>query len=379
MNGSVGIVETKKVTFPEITLECGEKIAPVTVAHETYGELNERGDNAILILHALTGDAHVAGKHRPEDKVPGWWDPMVGPGRPFDTSKYFIVCSNVLGGCYGTTGPSSINPATGKPWGMSFPIITIRDMVNLQYMLVRHLGITKILAAVGGSMGGMQALEWAYMYPEMLKSVVAIATSARLSPFGIAFNAVGREAIMTDPEWRGGDYYGFEGPKRGLALARMIGIITYKSDISWQYRFGRTHTYETDQELFSHTSRFEIENYLYYQGDKLVKRFDANTYLYLLKAMDLHDISRGRGRYREILKELKTPLLAIGIDTDFLYPTYQQKEIVEALREAKKEAYYWELSSPHGHDAFLIEFSKMAPILSNFLEYVAGRRATINF
>ncbi len=376
MNSSgVGLVDTKKVTFAhppdELVLESGSRIGPITVAYETYGELNEKGDNAILVLHALTGDAHAAGKNSPEDRKPGWWDPMVGRGRALDTDKYFIICSNVLGGCSGTTGPASMNPATGKPYGMDFPIVTIRDMVNVQKKLLDHLGVKSVVTALGGSMGGMQSFEWAVMYPEMVRSVIPIASPVQLSAQGIAYNEVQRQAIIQDPDWKEGNYYGTPGPQKGLALARMIGTITYKSDEAWNIKFGRTFGSLLKKDYYVFDSRFEVENYLHYQGKKLVRRFDANSYLYLTKAMDLYDLSRYRGdSLVEVLERIMCKILLIGIRTDFLYPPYMQKEVVKILRRLGKDASYRELNSPYGHDAFLIEFDMLTRIIKGFLSEI---------
>ncbi|MDN5347630.1 MAG: homoserine O-acetyltransferase/O-succinyltransferase [Clostridia bacterium] len=370
----VGLVQTQYFTFAHppdtFELECGARLGPITVAYETYGRLNSSGDNAILVLHALTGDAHVAGKRSPEDRKPGWWDPMVGPGRPLDTERYFVVCSNVLGGCYGTTGPSSTNPTTGRPYGLDFPIITIRDMVRVQRVLLEHLGVKRLVTAIGGSMGGMQALEWGVNYPDFLASIIPIATSGRTSAQGIAYNAVQREAIYMDPGWEGGNYYGRPGPQKGLALARMIGTITYKSDVSWSFKFGRARNGSLE-DLYKLEGRFEIENYLHYQGRKLVERFDANTYLYLTKAIDLHDVGRGHPSYAEALGRISCPCLAIGISTDILYPPYQVKEIAEILQKQGRPAKYAELNSPYGHDAFLIEFDKLGAIVKEFLAEIS--------
>lgn len=366
----VGLAETKYITFPEgILLDNGARLAPITVAYETYGELDEAGENALLVLHALTGDAHAAGLQQPDDRVPGWWDEMIGPGRTFDTDKYFVVCANVLGGCQGTTGPVSINPATGARFNMAFPVYTIRDMVRLQMELLRSLGVKKLLMAIGGSMGGMQALEWGVTYPDFMDSVVAIGCPGRLYPQAIAFNEVGRQGIMTDPKWKQGEYDPDDQPAAGLSLARMLGTITYKSDASMQQRFGRTFT-GPPAEMFNLGSRFEVENYLHYQGMKLVRRFDANTYLYLTKAMDLHDVSRGYNSYEEALGRIKAKFLAVGIDSDILYPAWQQKELVDIICHQGGDSYYYELKSPHGHDAFLIEFDKMKKILGAFLDAV---------
>lgn len=370
----VGLTETRYITVveppEEFRLESGATLSPVTVAYEEYGRPNGERDNVILILHALTGDAHAAGKRSPEDRLPGWWDPLIGPDRAFDTNRYWVICSNILGSCYGTTGPASVNPATGRPYGMSFPVFTVRDMVRLQRIFLEKLGVKRLFCVAGGSLGGMQALEWLVTFPDWLDSAIPIACPAQVSAQGIAFNLVQRLAITQDPAWQEGEYYPGPGPERGLALARMIGIITYKSDESWRFKFGRAFSGTIPQDYFRFDSRFEVENYLFYQGHKLVQRFDANCYLYLTKAMDLHDIGRGYGSWQEALSRVQAKVMVIGISSDILYPPYQQKEIVRALRRQGKDARYVELKSPFGHDAFLIEFGKMTPIIKSFLAEV---------
>ncbi len=287
------IVDTLVARFESIALESGATLSPVEVAYETYGTLNSAKSNAILILHAFSGDAHAAGIGAESGK-PGWWDNMIGPGKAFDTEKYFMICSNVLGGCQGTTGPGSVNPATGAPYAMSFPVITIADMVRLQKMLVDSLGISKMLAVVGGSMGGMQALQWAASYPEMTRSVVPIASTARHSAQQIAFNEVARQSIMADPDWNGGNYYDSKPPARGLAIARMVGHITYMSDESMREKFGRR-LREKEKVGFDFSVDFEVESYLRYRGSQFVGRFDANSYLYITKAEDYFDLTAGTG------------------------------------------------------------------------------------
>ncbi|MEM3486643.1 MAG: homoserine O-acetyltransferase [Candidatus Methanomethyliaceae archaeon] len=370
---SVGIVETKYFTFAhppdELVLESGERLGPITLAYETYGELNSDKSNAILILHALSGDAHAAGYHSPEDIKPGWWDPMIGPGKAFDTEQYFVICSNVLGGCKGSTGPSSINPKTGRPYGLEFPIITIKDMVNAQKRLIEHLGIEQLLSVAGGSMGGFQALQWAVSYPDAVKSVIAIATAARQSAQGIAFDEVGRRAIMSDPNWMNGDYYGKAIPKDGLALARMIGHITYLSEESMHEKFGRN-LHNSAHYSFTFNPDFEVESYLYYKGDSFVKRFDANSYLYITKAIDYFDITEGTGNLVEAFKRVKAKFLVISFSSDWLYPPAQSKEIVRALKANNVDVTYFEIKSKYGHDAFLVEFEQQTRIIKNFLHYV---------
>ncbi len=350
----------------ELVLESGTRLGPITVAYETCGELNAAGDNAILVLHALTGSAHAGGRRGPDDKIAGWWEPLYGSGKPFDPAKYFIISSNILGSCYGTTGPASINPATGKPYGTCFPVITVRDMVTVQKALLDHLGVKRLAAAVGGSLGGMQALEWGVMYPNFVDALIVIGACGRLYPQAIAFNEIGRRAIINDPAWQGGDYYPDRGPEAGLALARMVGTITYKSDVSMNRRFARKMIPETPT-IFDLFSRFEVESYLYFHGDSLIKRFDANCYLYLTKVMDLHDIGRGRGSYSAAFGQIKARVLSIGISSDILFPTYQQQEIANLINKRGGKATYWELVSDHGHDAFLIEFEKMAPVMAKFI------------
>lgn len=359
-----GLSTRKYATFPTQTLESGFKLNNLVIAYETYGRLSSEADNVILICHALTGDAFAAGKD--ENGVVGWWDDMIGPGKTFDTDKYFVICSNVLGGCQGTTGPASINPETGKPWAMTFPVITIKDMVKAQRMLVDYLGITKIKIVAGGSMGGMQVLEWAVMYPELVENIIPIATSCRLSAQGIAYNEVGRKAIMQDPEWHQGDYYPGIGPVNGFSLARMIATITYKSDESLTLRFGRNMA-TAPEKMFSLDSYYEIESYLRYQGQKITKRFDANSYLYLIKSMDLHDITRGIGSLEQALGRFNGKTFVIGINSDFLYPTYEQRQLVTIMHRMGKEVSYYEIDSPYGHDAFLIEFEQMTKGLKEFI------------
>jgi homoserine O-acetyltransferase len=359
------IVQTQQAHFDSLSLDCGETLAPVEVAYETYGTLNASKSNAILILHALSGDAHAAGVSHETGK-PGWWDSMIGPGKGFDTDKYFIVCSNVLGGCLGTTGPSSINPATGCPFALSFPGITIRDMVRLQKMLIDHLGIERLLAVTGGSMGGMQTLEWAVSYPEMVAATIPIATTARHSAQQIAFNEVGRQAIMADPDWSEGNYYGKKPPARGLAVARMVGHITYMSDESMREKFGRR-LRDRLAYGFDFSIDFEVESYLRHRGNQFVDRFDANSYLYITKAMDYFDLSNGAQSLGSVLERTKARFLVISFTSDWLYPSYQSLEIVNALRSRNRDVAYCELPSNYGHDAFLVEVGEQTEIVRGFL------------
>ena len=359
------IVETQSVTFESLSLDSGATLAPVDVAYQTYGVLNSPKTNAILILHAFSGDAHAAGIS-PETGKPGWWDNMIGPGKAFDTNKYFVICSNVLGGCRGTTGPSSLNPATGRPYAMSFPVITISDMVRLQNMLIDHLGIERLLSVSGGSMGGMQALEWAVAYPERVASAIPIAATARHSAQQIAFNEVGRQAIMADPDWAGGDYYGLKPPARGLAVARMVGHITYMSDDSMREKFGRR-LRGRDKFGFDFSAEFEVESYLRYRGSQFVDRFDANSYLYITKAMDYFDLTNGHGSLAEALACATARFLLISFTSDWLYPSYQSLEILNALRSRNRDVAYCELSSNYGHDAFLVDIGEQTELVRGFL------------
>ena len=335
---SAGIVETKFFQINEkIELESGIKFGPIQVAYETYGKLNTAKDNAILLLHALTGDAHAAGYHSTDDKKPGWWDDMVGPGKAFDTNKYFVISSNMLGGCSGTTGPCSINPDTGRPYGLSFPVITIGDTVKVQRKLVEHLGVKKLIVA-GGSMGGMQALEWAIEQPDMVSACIVIASTGRLTAQGIAFNAVGRNAILSDPYFNNGNYYTEENqPERGLAIARMVGHITYLCEDAMHKKFGRRFQ-DKDKPNFDFNIDFEVESYLEHQGRTFVGRFDANSYLYITKAVDY----------------------------------FESKELVKALTKAGKDVSFCEIESPCGHDAFLLEFDTQTKIIKSFLAKERG-------
>ncbi len=374
---SIGIVQTQYDVFDGFKLEKGEFLGPITIAYETYGELNKKRSNAILILHALSGDAHAAGMHK-GDKAPGWWDSMIGPGKAFDTDKYFIICSNILGGCKGTTGPSSENPKTGRPYGLDFPLVSIGDMVTCQKHLIDFLGIDKLLTVVGGSMGGMQVLTWLIKYSKNIKSAIPIATAARHSPQQIAFNEVGRQAIMADHNWNSGNYYGSTPPSRGLAVARMIGHITYMSDKSMAEKFGRQKKKGNDAELFKFTADFEVEGYLSYTGGTFVKRFDANSYLYITKAMDNYDGSEGKPLH-EVLEGIKAKILVIAFKSDWLYPAYQSKEIVKACNLSGLETTYCEIESTYGHDAFLLEVNEETHLVKHFLNKVFNGYKIVEF
>ncbi len=370
---SVGIVQTQTFTFAAeesdaLELDCGKKIAPVTVAYETYGRLNAGGTNAILVCHALSGDAHAAGWQGAEGQKPGWWDNFIGTGKPLDTDKYFVICSNVLGGCQGTTGPSSVDPKTGIPYGSSFPVVTIGDMVRVQKKLLEHLGVGRLLTVIGGSMGGMQALEWIIRYPDIPRSAVIIAATSRLSAQSIAFNAVGRHAILSDEHWNGGNYYQGENPSVGLAIARMIGHITYLSDQSMHRKFGRKLQF---RESFNYdfSTEFQIESYLGYQGEKFVERFDANTYLYVTKAMDYFDVAQtyGDGSLEKACQAVNARTLLLSFTSDWLFPPYQSKEIVDALLKHQKDVTYVNIESSYGHDAFLLECEAEGAVITRFL------------
>ncbi|HUQ93972.1 MAG TPA: homoserine O-acetyltransferase [Bryobacteraceae bacterium] len=360
------IVETHIVRFDSIPLDCGIALTPVDVAYESYGELNPNKTNAVLIVHAFSGDAHAAGISK-EDGKPGWWDNMIGPGKAFDTNKYFVICTNVLGGCRGTTGPSSINPETGAPYAMSFPMITIGDMVRLQKMLVNHLGIERLLGVAGGSMGGMQVLEWAVRYPEAVAAAFPIASTSRHSAQQIAFNEVGRQAIMGDMDWNNGNYYGGKPPGRGLAVARMVGHITYMSDDSMKEKFGRRFR-NKDAAKFAFDDEFEVGSYLRYRGSQFVDRFDANSYLYITKAMDIFDLAQGFGSLANAVERAQSRFLVISFTSDWLYPSYQSLEIVSALRSRNRDVAYCELSSNYGHDAFLVEVGEQTELVRGFLK-----------
>ena len=351
------ITQTQFVQFDSISLDSGATLAPVDVAYETYGELNDTKSNAILILHAFSGDAHAAGEDK-ETGSAGWWDNMIGPGKGFDTHKYFVISSNVLSGCRGTSGPSSINPETGCPYAMSFPPVTIADMVRLQKMLIDHLGIQRLLAVSGGSMGAMQALQWAVAYPDSVAAAIPIAGTARHSAQQIAFNEVGRQAIMADPDWNEGNYYGKRPPARGLAVARMVGHITYMSDQSMREKFGRR---LRDQ------NQFEVESYLRYRGSQFVDRFDANSYLYITKAMDYFDLTSDRVSLSAAFENVKSRFLVISFTSDWLYPSYQSLEVVRALRGHNCDVAYCELPTNYGHDAFLVNVGEQAELVRGFL------------
>jgi homoserine O-acetyltransferase/O-succinyltransferase len=375
------IVHTQQVTFDrELRLQSGATLCPVTLAYETYGTLNEERSNAILICHALSGDAHVAGRHSVSDRKAGWWDEAVGPGKAFDTDKYFVICSNVIGGCSGSTGPSSINPETGRPYGLSFPVVTVADMVEAQRWLVDALGIPALLCTTGGSMGGMQALQWAVSYPDRVRSAVILASTGRVSAQSIALNEVPRQAIYADPNWNEGDYYGKEPPNAGLAVARMIGHITYLSETSMREKFGRR-LQERERYGYDFATEFEVESYLKYHGNRFTTRFDANSFLYITKAIDYFDMSLGRGDLAEAFTDVRAKLLVLSYSSDWLFPPEQSEELVRALLRSGVDASYVEIKSDYGHDAFLLEVERLGELTRDFLARVereAARAAGAN-
>lgn len=353
-------------------LESGATLGPVNLAYETYGELSPNRDNAVLVFHALTGDSHVAGYYSEEDPKPGWWDIMVGPGKPIDTDRYFVICSNVLGGCMGSTGPASENPyAPGQFYGLDFPLVTIGDMVRAQKRLVEHLGIERLLCAIGGSMGGMQVLEWTVRYPDAVVTAVPLATTTRHSALNIAFNEISRQAIMADPSWKKGRYYGESGPDMGLAVARMIGHVTYLSDEAMRQKFGRR-LQDRDSFTFDlmEAPDFQVESYLRYQGSKFVQRFDANSFIYITKAADYFDLAlqHGNGSAAGAFSKAKARFLVVSFSSDWLYPTYQSREMVQAMKKAGRDVSFCEINADCGHDAFLLRNDRMFALVRSFLE-----------
>ncbi|MEY4820089.1 MAG: homoserine O-acetyltransferase [Actinomycetota bacterium] len=353
-------------------LDGGKVLSSVSIAYESWGTLNEDATNAILICHAWTGDSHVSGAAEEGNPTPGWWEGVVGPGKAIDTNKWFVVCSNVIGGCQGSTGPATAHPEDGQLYGSRFPVITVRDMVRAQVRLTDMLGIRKWHSVVGGSMGGMQVLEWAVTFPDRVKTIIPIATCAQATAQQIAWGAIGRRAIRLDPKWRNGEYYDAatgEGPWEGLAIARMLSQVTFRSDNVFNERFGRALVdMDADYNGLGLWDRFEVEGYLDHHGDRLIRRFDTNSYLIIGKAMDLHDIARGRGTLDTAMSRIKAPTLVLGISSDILYPTYQQKQIHSMLTEKGVDSTYVEIDSPHGHDAFLINFDQVGAPIRSFLE-----------
>ena len=355
-----------------LRLDCGVDLSPFQIAYQAYGQLNADRSNAILICHALTGDQHVVNVH-PVTGKRGWWETLVGPGKPIDTDRYFVVCSNVIGGCMGSTGPASTNPATGKVWGLDFPVITIPDMVRAQAMLLDHLGIEKLFAVVGGSMGGMQALQWSAAYPERVFATLAVACSTRHSAQNIAFHELGRQAVMADPEWRGGRYFEHDThPRRGLGVARMAAHITYLSDAALHRKFGRR---LQDRELptFSFDADFEVESYLRHQGSSFVERFDANSYLYLTRAMDYLDIAGDHnGVLAEAFRGTRTRFCVVSFTSDWLFPTSESRAVVHALNATSARVSFAEIETDRGHDAFLLDVPEFIDISRAFLEAAAS-------
>jgi homoserine O-acetyltransferase/O-succinyltransferase len=359
--------QVQTYTFDVLPLQRGGQLEQVTLAYETWGSLNAQADNAILITHALTGNSHAHDETCPDDPKVAWWNLLIGPGRVFDTSRYFVICSNILGGCAGSTGPASIDPRTGRPYGMRFPVITIRDMVNAQYKLVEHLGVRQLAMVAGGSIGGQQTLEWTVLYPNFVRKAVVIAADAAISAQAIAFNEVARQAIMADPAWLCGDYISGQGPQTGLAIARMLAMITYQSEETMEARFARKPVQRklVPSPTFSPDlgGRFDVENYLYYQGEALTRRFDANSYLYLTRAMDLYDVSDGYPAIEDALQRIRSTMLFIGIRSDFLFPAAHVRWLSHKVSALGGNATYVEIDSPHGHDAFLKEWSAMTAAL----------------
>jgi homoserine O-acetyltransferase len=392
VTGSVGQVETRFLDLPQsVLLDCGRELR-VRVAYETYGTLSPARDNVILVCHALSGDAHAAGysqeaaaqstrdgfgaddRDGTAGKGLGWWDGMIGPGKAFDTDRFFVVSTNLLGGCRGTTGPSSLDPATGKPYGSTFPVITVADMVRTERAFLDELGIERLAAVAGGSLGGMQAFEWAILYPDQVDNIVAIASTHALQPQGLAWNAIARESIMRDPAWHGGDYYGTDGaPTAGMGVARMIGHITYLSAQALVEKFGRRLQFADDIRYTLTEPEFEVESYLRYQADSFVKRFDANTYVYTSRALTYFDLARqyGGGSLARALEGIEARTLLIAFSSDWLYPPASSRELEEALRGLGKPVELHVIDAPYGHDCFLLEEARQTPIIRRFLEEAA--------
>ena len=387
--GSVGTVETQFLDLPRpLRLDCGQELHPIRIAYETYGALSPARDNVLLVCHALSGDAHAAGfaKTAPAEstrdgfaaedrdgtrgKGLGWWDGMIGPGKAFDTNRFFVVSTNLLGGCRGTTGPSSTNPSTGRPYGSDFPVITVADMVRTERAFLDELGIERLAAVAGGSLGGMQAFEWAVLYPDQVDAIVAIASTHALQPQGIAWNAIARSAIMADPAWQDGHYYGTgRKPDAGMGLARMVGHITYLSAKSLGDKFARRLQLDGDIRYTLKDPEFQVENYLRHQADTFVKRFDANTYLYTSRALTYFDLARqyGNGTLAHAVRDVSARTLLIAFSSDWLYPPAGSEELAEALRALGKDVELHVIDAPYGHDCFLLEEARQTPMIQNFL------------
>ncbi len=378
VDGNVGIVNTEYFEFDELVLDCGKKLGPVRIAYENYGKLNEDKSNAILVCHALSGDAHAAGKHRKNSKKYGWYDMAIGPGKPFDTTKYFVVCANIVGGCKGSTGPSSINPKTDEQYGLNFPLITVKDMVHAHNKLIENLGINKLFCVTGGSLGGMQALQYALEYPNSVHLVIPIATSDKQYPMGIALHEAGRNAIMNDPKWNKGNYYDKCQPTKGLSLARKIGHITYLSHDSFNRKFGRKKTKKHKlNEKFE--VEFEVQRYLNYQGSRFVRRFDANSYLYITNAIDQFDLTEGGTKnLNDVFKYVNVKFLLISFTSDLLYPPEYVEELYAGLAEAGVPTVYKKLDLPYGHDSFLVYNNTLGNILVDFIEKEAKKYFKLN-
>jgi len=388
--GSVGVVETQYLDLPTpVPLDCGQQMHPVRIAYETYGKLSPRRDNVILVCHALSGDAHAAGIAKTSSGEStrdgfaatdrdgaagnglGWWDGMIGPGKAFDTDRFFVVATNLLGGCRGTTGPSSVNPATGEPYGTDFPVITVADMVRTERAFLRELGIERLAAIAGGSLGGMQAMEWAILYPDEVDAVVAIASTHALQPQGVAWNSIARDAIMRDPAWQGGHYYGTgQAPDAGLGLARMVGHVTYLSASALNDKFARRLQVARGIRYTFTEPEFEVESYLRHQADSFVKRFDANTYLYLSRALTYFDLARqhGDGSLSRALDPVSARTLLIAFSSDWLYPPTASREVEQALRALGKPVELHVIEAPYGHDCFLLEEARQTPVIRRFLD-----------
>jgi homoserine O-acetyltransferase len=366
--GEVGLVEARDFVSTETFLfESGQSLPGFTLRYETYGHLNAARDNVVLICHALSGDHHCAGIHALTDRKPGWWNNLIGPGKAVDTNRFFVLCSNCLGGCQGSTGPSSINPATGRPYGITFPFVTVRDMVRAQKRLLDSLGIPSLYAVIGGSMGGMQVLQWGIEYPSYVRRMLAMATTARESAQGIGFNEVGRQAIMQDPEWNHGDYPRNGGPRTGLAIARMMAHITYVSDASMDRKFGRRRKSVAENAAYSFDVQFEVESYLRYQGESFINRFDANSYLYITRAIDHFDLAAAYGSLEKAFAAVEAETLVVGFTSDWLFPPQQNRDIALALLRAGKRASYAELDTDLGHDSFLLESEQLYALVRGFL------------
>ena len=357
----------------EMPLQSGATLGPVVLTYETYGTLNRTRSNVILICHALSGDAHVAAHPEAAGQKPGWWEAAVGPGKAFDTERYFVICSNVLGGCRGSTGPSSANPKTGRPYGLTFPVITVGDMVDAQRRLLDELGVHELLAVTGGSLGGMQALQWTVSYPDRVRSAIVLASTARVSAQSIALNEVPRQAIYADPNWNGGNYHAGKAPSAGLAVARMIGHISYLSEASMRSKFGRR-LHDRKAYGFGFAPEFDVETYLRHHGDRFTERFDANTFLYLTKAIDYFDLSLGLPDLADAFRSVTARFLVLSYSSDWLYPPAQSAELVRALLKNGLDATYVEIQSEHGHDAFLLEVDHLSALVRGFLDQLQTDR-----